>query len=90
MRPPPSASPFDPASKRRVVLGLAEGPGTGSVAILRETQPGVFEAGGEVTPYPMKVVLSMREADHLRHAWWFGAPGEEAVERVVAELIRMD
>jgi hypothetical protein len=38
----------------------------------------------------MKVVLSMPEADHLHHAWWFGAPGEEPVERVVAELIRVD
>jgi hypothetical protein len=61
-----------------------------SVGILWETAPGVFEAGDQVTPYPMKVVLSMPKADHLHHAWWFGAPGEEPVERVVAELIRAD
>jgi hypothetical protein len=59
-----------------------------SVGILSETEPGVFEAGNEVTPYPMKVVLSMPEADQLHHAWWFGAPGEEAVERVIADLVR--
>ncbi len=61
-----------------------------SVAILRETEPGVFEAGGEATPYPMKVVLSMPEAEHLHHAWWYSAAGEEPVERVVAELVRTD
>jgi hypothetical protein len=59
-----------------------------SVGILWETEPGAFEAGDQVTPYPMKVVLSMPKADHLHHAWWFGAPGEEPVERVVAELVR--
>jgi hypothetical protein len=61
-----------------------------SVAILRETEPGVFELAGEVAAYPMKVVISMPDADHLRHSWWFGAPGEGAVERVVADLHRRD
>jgi hypothetical protein len=61
-----------------------------SVGILRETDLGVFEAGDEVTPYPMKVVISMPKADHLHHAWWYGAPGEEPIERVVAELTRVD
>jgi hypothetical protein len=60
----------------------------GSVAILRETQPGVFELGNEIAAYPMKVVISMPEADHLRHSWWFGAPGEEAIERVVTDVYR--
>jgi hypothetical protein len=59
-----------------------------SLAILRETQPGVFELGSEVAAYPMKVVISMPEVDHLHHSWWFGAPGEEAVERVVADVYR--
>jgi hypothetical protein len=59
-----------------------------SLAILRETEPGVFELGTEVAAYPMKVVISMPEVDHLRHSWWFGAPGEEAVERVIADVYR--
>jgi hypothetical protein len=60
-----------------------------SVAILRETEPGVFELGGQPTAYPMKVVVSMPEPGHLRRAWWYGAPGEEPVERVVADLTRV-
>ena len=59
-----------------------------SVAILKETRPGTFELGGEGSPFPMKVVLSMPEPGHLRHAWWYGAPGEDAVERDVAMLVR--
>jgi hypothetical protein len=60
-----------------------------SVAILRESQPGTFELGAEGSPFPMKVELSMPEPDRLRHAWWYGAPGEDAIERDVAELTRM-
>jgi hypothetical protein len=61
-----------------------------SLAILRETGPGVFELCGEPAAYPMKVVISVPEPDRLNHSWWFGAPGEDAVERVVAELTRTD
>lgn len=60
-----------------------------SVAILRETDPGTFELGAEGSPFPMKVVLSTPEPGHLRHAWWYGAPGGDAVERDVAELARI-
>jgi hypothetical protein len=60
-----------------------------SVAILRETQPGIFELGAEGSPFPMKVELSMPEPDRLRHAWWYGAPGEDAIERDVAVLERV-
>lgn len=59
-----------------------------SVAILQETDPGIFELNGRAAAYPMKVVLSVPEPGRLHHAWWFGAPGEEAIERVVAELLR--
>jgi hypothetical protein len=59
-----------------------------SVAILRETAPGVFELGPEGSPFPMKVELSMPEPGRIRHAWWYGAPGDEAVERDVADLSR--
>jgi hypothetical protein len=60
-----------------------------SVAILRETEPGIFELGAESSPFPMKVEVAMPEPDRLRHAWWYGAPGEEAIERDVAVLTRM-
>ena len=57
-----------------------------SVALLRETSPGVFEPGAEGSPFPVKVVISVPEPGRLRHSWWYGAPGEDAVERDVAEL----
>jgi hypothetical protein len=59
-----------------------------SLAILQETGPGVFEPGGQPSAYPMKVVISVPEPGRLHHAWWFGAPGEDPVERVVADLTR--
>ncbi len=37
----------------------------------------------------MRVELSMPEPGHLRHAWWYGAPGQAAIERDVALLTRM-
>lgn len=58
-----------------------------SVAILQETERGVFELVGAAA-YPMKVVIAVPEPGRLHHAWWYGAPGEEAVERVVADLVR--
>jgi hypothetical protein len=60
-----------------------------SVAILRESKPGVFELGAEGSPFPMKVELSMPEPGKLRHSWWYGAPGEDPIERDVAVLERM-
>src|SRR5664279_3315894 len=60
-----------------------------SVAILREAAPGTFEPGTEGSPFPMKVELSMPEPGKLRHAWWYGSPGEEAIERDVAVLTRV-
>jgi hypothetical protein len=69
-----------------MVIGHGHAP---SVAILRETQPGVFELGAEGSPCPMKVELSMPEPGRLRHSWWYGAPGEEAVERDVAVVERI-
>jgi hypothetical protein len=56
-----------------------------AISILHETEPGVFEPG-DVAPYPMKVVLSVPKPGRLRHAWWYGSPGQELVERDVAEL----
>jgi len=61
-----------------MVIGHEHAP---SVAILREAEPGVFELGVEGSPFPMKVELEMPEPGRLRHAWWYGAPGGEAIER---------
>jgi hypothetical protein len=60
-----------------------------SLSILRETEPGVFELEGAPSAYPMKVVISVPEPGRLHHAWWFGAPGEEPIERVVSDLTRV-
>jgi hypothetical protein len=60
-----------------------------SVALLRETEPGTFELGAESSPFPMKVELSMPEPGRLRHVWWYGAPGEDAIERDVSVLDRI-
>ena len=67
------------------VMVIAHNHGQG-ITILRETEPGVFEPGDMPSPYPMKVVVSVPEPGRLRHAWWYGSPGDEAVERDVAEL----
>jgi hypothetical protein len=67
------------------VMVIAHTHGQG-ITILRETDPGVFEPGDGSVPYPMKVVVSVPEAGRLRHAWWYGSPGQQAVERDVAEL----
>ncbi len=63
-------------------------PHADTVAILRETTPGTFEVGPEGSPFPMKVLLSVPEPGRLRHSWWYGPPGGEAIERDVSELTR--
>jgi hypothetical protein len=60
-----------------------------SVAILREASPGIFELGAELSPFPMKVELTMPEPGQLRHSWWYGRPGAELIERDVAVLERV-
>ena len=72
------------ADDGRTVMVIAHTHGQG-LTFLRESEPGVFEAGDVPLPYPMKVVVSV-SAGRLRHAWWYGSPGEELVERDVAEL----
>lgn len=67
------------------VMVIAHTHGQG-ITILRETEPGVFEPGDMPSPYPVKVVVSVPEPGRLRHAWWYGSPGDQAVERDVAEL----
>jgi hypothetical protein len=67
------------------IMVIAHTHGEG-VSVLRETDPGVFEPGDVAPPYPMKVVVTVPAPGRLRHAWWYGPPGDEAVERDVAEL----
>jgi len=57
-----------------------------SVAVLRETEPGVFEPGDEPAAFPMKVVVSVPDPGRIRHAWWYGPPGGIAAERDVSEV----
>lgn len=70
------------------VMVIAHTHGEG-ISILRETESGVFEPGDGPVPYPMKVVVSVPEPGRLRHAWWYGSPGETLTERDVAELERV-
>ena len=63
-------------------------PHAGSVAILFEAAPGIFEVGPQGSPFPMRVEVSMPKAGQLRHSWWYGPPGGEAVERDVSVLDR--
>ena len=59
---------------------------SGGLVVLRESEPGVFEAAPDTIPFPMKVVIAVPEAGRLDHHWWYGRPGEEAVPRDLAEL----
>jgi hypothetical protein len=61
-------------------------PHADTVAILRETDPGVFELGDEPAPFPMKVIVAVPEAGRIRHSWWYDRPGGEAVERDVSDV----
>jgi hypothetical protein len=81
------------------VIARAHGDGTvmivadthaGALVTLHETEPGVFEPGPGGSPYPMRVVVAMPEPGVLHHHWWYGAPGDQAVPRDLAELTRLD
>jgi hypothetical protein len=65
-------------------------PHASSVAVLRETAPGIFEVGVEGSPFPMRVEVSVPAPGRIRHSWWYGRPGDEAVERDVSEVTRID
>ena len=60
-----------------------------SVAVLRETEPGLFELGDEPSAFPMSIRIEVPEPGRLRHVWSYGMPGEEIVERDIAELTRI-
>ena len=57
-----------------------------TVAVLRETEPGVFVMGDEPSAFPMAITISVPEPGRLIHVWSYGAPGEEPVARDRAEL----
>ena len=71
-----------------VIMVIGHTHGT-AVSILRETAEGVFEVGPEA-PFPMKVVVSVPAPGRLRHVWWYGPTGGEAVERDIADLSLVD
>jgi len=57
-----------------------------SIAVLRETEPGVFELGPEGSPFPMKITIEMPEPGRLVHCWWYGPPGGQPVQHDRTEL----
>jgi hypothetical protein len=57
-----------------------------SVAVLRESEPGLFVMGDEPSAFPVAISISMPEPGKLIHVWSYGAPGEEPTERDRAEL----
>ena len=57
-----------------------------TIAVLRETDPGVFELGDEGSPFPMKITIAMPEPGRLLHSWWYGPPGDVAKQHDTAEL----
>jgi hypothetical protein len=63
-------------------------PHADTVAVLRETEPGVVELGDEPAPFPMKVIVSVPEPGRIVHSWWYGRPGDVAVERDVSDVRR--
>jgi hypothetical protein len=57
-----------------------------SVAVLRESEPGVFVMGAESSPFPLAIQISVPGPGKLVYVWSFGSPGGEIVERDRAEL----
>jgi hypothetical protein len=57
-----------------------------SAAVLRETDPGVFELGAEGSPFPMRITIEMPAPGELIHCWWYGRPGGEIKQHDRTEL----
>jgi hypothetical protein len=60
-----------------------------TVAVLRESEPGVFVMGSEPSAFPVEIKISMPEPGRLLHVWAYGMPGEDPVDRDAAELTLM-
>jgi hypothetical protein len=61
-----------------------------SVTVLRESEPGVFVMGDEPSAFPVSIRIAVPHPGTLVHSWSYGRPGEEPIERDVAELTRLD
>jgi hypothetical protein len=79
----------------RAVLGRTHGGGAilvsghihaDTLAVLRESEPGVFVMGAEPGSFPMAIRIAMPEPGRLIHIWSYGAPGQDPVERDRSEL----
>jgi hypothetical protein len=97
---------FNPGNEERIrghaehtVIGRTSGGGAilvaghihgGSVTVLREKEPGVFEMGDEPSDFPVAIKISMPSPGKLVHVWAYGMPGEEPAERDRAELTRTE
>jgi hypothetical protein len=57
-----------------------------TVAVLRESEPGVFVMAGEPSAFPVAIRIEMPQPGRLVHVWSYGSPGQEPVERDRAEL----
>jgi hypothetical protein len=57
-----------------------------TVAVLRESEPGLFVMGDEPSAFPVAIRISVPAPGRLIHSWSYGAPGEDPVERDRAEL----
>jgi hypothetical protein len=57
-----------------------------TVAVLHESEPGLFAMGNEPSAFPVAIRILMPTPGTLIHVWSYGAPGEEPVERDRAEL----
>ncbi len=93
---------FNPADESRLrghaehaIIGRSHGGGavlvTGhihadTVAVLHESEPGVFVLGELPSPFPMAIKISVPEPGRLVHIWAYGAPGEQPTDRDRAEL----
>src|SRR5260370_40840215 len=56
-----------------------------TVAVLRESEPGVFVMGNEPSAFPVALSISIPAAGGLRHAWSYGGPGGDPGARNPAE-----
>jgi hypothetical protein len=57
-----------------------------TVAVLRESDAGVFVMGSEPSAFPVQIKISMPEPGRLLHVWAYGMPGEAPIDRDAAEL----
>jgi hypothetical protein len=57
-----------------------------TVAVLRETESGVFVLGAEPSPFPLAIRIEVPGPGQLVYVWSYGSPGEDLIERDRAEV----